>query len=380
MSQKRQKDLLENPEVSMEFRKRDFLFSMVAALMIAILSVFGFLSSLHGNYLAWWSVSWFHPSIFYGCLSLLDTGFGVIFLTKVRAVERKDAPGRHEKLLFEGFCFINILCANLTLFSAQKGTDLFFEYILFTVAIALFPLIDGKTAVILTGWNVGVLLISFAARGHALGWQDIVDLVALHAFCIAISQLRWSSFMDFENVLINLFENEKRLFFDSRTDGLTGTLNRTALREDFEGYLDADLCVALLDIDTFKCLNDTHGHEFGDRVLKTVGANLNSIFYEEKDACYRYGGDEFLIISREPKNAIFKDKLTQVQSLFEIRIAGTKVNLSIGYCVGHVDTATDLRKCLRVADKYLYEVKNNGRKGIRGGLVRNQEMNEKDDV
>ena len=75
-------------------------------------------------------------------------------------------------------------------------------------------------------------------------------------------------------------ENDK-LKHVSRTDALTGTLNRMALWDDYDSYREREVTVMLLDLDHFKMINDTYGHEEGDRVLRETGKLLTDVFRKE---------------------------------------------------------------------------------------------------
>jgi diguanylate cyclase (GGDEF)-like protein/PAS domain S-box-containing protein len=90
----------------------------------------------------------------------------------------------------------------------------------------------------------------------------------------------------------------------SRTDALTGLLNRRALTESISYEIDragryrAGLSLLLCDIDNFKEINDTHGHNAGDRALQTISATLKTLL-RKTDIAGRYGGDEFMLILPE---------------------------------------------------------------------------------
>jgi diguanylate cyclase (GGDEF)-like protein len=92
-----------------------------------------------------------------------------------------------------------------------------------------------------------------------------------------------------------------RLAYAATVDSLTGLLNRTyldgRLHQEFERAKRAgnQLAVVMADVDDFKKINDTHGHQIGDAVLQVVGAIIRSAV-RVFDVCARYGGDEFAIL------------------------------------------------------------------------------------
>ena len=158
-------------------------------------------------------------------------------------------------------------------------------------------------------------------------------------------------------------------------DHLTGLPNRRA----FENRLAAEyaaareaqehLCVAFCDIDNFKRINDEHGHEAGDRVLKTVAGNLARI---SNDQCHvaRHGGEEFVVLFRGPSLHEAWEILDDTRSqMAERRLVNRqndtpfgKVTFSGG--VADVFAYADARAALRAADKALYRAKAEGRNRI----------------
>lgn len=80
------------------------------------------------------------------------------------------------------------------------------------------------------------------------------------------------------------------------SDELTGLLNRKALNREMEVLKPGDI-LAMADIDKFKSLNDTHGHDTGDEVLKLVAAFMSDV--TENGKAYRYGGEEFSLVFRK---------------------------------------------------------------------------------
>ncbi len=93
-----------------------------------------------------------------------------------------------------------------------------------------------------------------------------------------------------------------RLALAARTDGLTGCLNHAAMQDTLRRELErsrrtgSGLSLAIVDLDDFKQVNERHGHQAGDEVLKHVGAGLRDSV-RAYDVVARYGGDEFVIIA-----------------------------------------------------------------------------------
>lgn len=158
-------------------------------------------------------------------------------------------------------------------------------------------------------------------------------------------------------------------------DHLTGLPNRRA----FEARLASEyaaaqiahepLCVAFCDIDNFKAINDTHGHEAGDRILKTVAQNLARI---SNDKCHvaRHGGEEFVVLFRGlPVQACWEllDEARAQQA--ERRLVNRATDVAFGkvtFSAGMTDIFAfpDPRAALQAADQALYRAKDEGRNRI----------------
>lgn len=144
-------------------------------------------------------------------------------------------------------------------------------------------------------------------------------------------------------------------------DSLTNLRNRYALRQDFELYVGIPLIVGFLDIDDFKSLNDTNGHAFGDRMLTVVGKALTDSYRTSN--CYRYGGDEFLIITENETEEAFKVSCERAKAQLE----AAHIRFSIGYVFGVPETVPQLRSMIMQADDMLYSAKASGKNQFLGG-------------
>lgn len=151
-------------------------------------------------------------------------------------------------------------------------------------------------------------------------------------------------------------------------DSLTRVKNRQALRKNF-GRLAAQpgkLFVMLIDLDNFKSVNDIHGHASGDTCLTNVGQALRRVFPPE--GCFRYGGDEFLLITPEKSKEDFDRKVADMMDVYQslANDAGLSTTLSAGYVYGSCRDMNDLRKMMYQADVNLYEIKKSFKGNVRG--------------
>ncbi len=162
---------------------------------------------------------------------------------------------------------------------------------------------------------------------------------------------------------------------DAKVDALTGLPNRRAFEAHYsELYRDTReglerLSVAFCDIDHFKKINDRHGHETGDRMLKTVASSLSAISGKNCHVA-RHGGEEFVMLFRgnSPEEA-----LERLDALREALAQRNFVNRHNDQPIGRVTFSAgiadafaypDPREALRAADRALYKAKESGRNRI----------------
>ena len=148
----------------------------------------------------------------------------------------------------------------------------------------------------------------------------------------------------------------------SETDVLTGVKNRYALRRDYDGYQGQSLHVMMIDLDGFKQINDTFGHEVGDFILNRAGQVLRETFGSE--CCYRYGGDEFLVVCRDIAHEDFIGRVDKVKLGFEnVELDGRRLPFSFsgGFVNGKAEMPFDLRLMIRQADHEMYNAKHRGK-------------------
>ncbi len=144
-------------------------------------------------------------------------------------------------------------------------------------------------------------------------------------------------------------------------DGLTGTYNPRSFVADLAVRLeDPALFLIIFDIDYFKAINDTHGHQSGDSVLKELATLVRSHLREE-DRLYRVGGEEFAVLTQNPSQLETErlvGRLLEVVGEYDFKI-GEAVHISAGIA-GRTDGET-AQSLYRRADNALYRAKESGR-------------------
>ena len=148
-------------------------------------------------------------------------------------------------------------------------------------------------------------------------------------------------------------------------DPLTGVYNRNILEKILKENINKQICMIFADIDHFKKINDTYGHQFGDTVLQTFAQILKNSL-RKNDIIVRYGGEEFLIYIQNVesiKNAQkIAEQLRKVVENFDFN--GKKITASFGVCCKYISSKESFEELIKNADKALYKAKNNGRNRV----------------
>jgi len=167
-----------------------------------------------------------------------------------------------------------------------------------------------------------------------------------------------------------LYEQKNMLDYQAHHDALTGLPNRTLFMDRLHQGIEkakrnkTELALFFLDLDRFKQINDSLGHEIGDRVLNIITKRLNDVMRQE-DTLARLGGDEFTIIMENLKNSqdasILANKILKI--LEEVMLVdghSLYISCSIGISVYPKDE-NDAGNLLKDADAAMYRAKDEGR-------------------
>lgn len=157
-------------------------------------------------------------------------------------------------------------------------------------------------------------------------------------------------------VLSSYIYNQDSLIF---TDSLTEVNNRNMINHylrDIKNYSDT-YYLLMIDIDNFKSINDTYGHVEGDKALKHMARILKEISSNNNCFLARYGGDEFIIITKTDSEEAIKELINEIHERFSDtkEALGYSYSTSVGYTKMNNDE--DIDKNIARADKYLYKRK-----------------------
>lgn len=162
--------------------------------------------------------------------------------------------------------------------------------------------------------------------------------------------------------------HQMRIRYQAEHDALTELLNRGSFDEVLEDIEKGGepFGLALIDVDTFKQVNDGYGHDMGDRVLKRVAELLLDAF-RNTDFVFRFGGDEFAVImmnmTRDRTDAVI-GKVAHINDML-LHPTDDLPSVSISVGVAASDPAESAKATFKEADSALYQVKEHGRAGCR---------------
>ncbi len=167
-----------------------------------------------------------------------------------------------------------------------------------------------------------------------------------------------------------VLEQQKELQLRAITDDLTGLYNKAYLNANGRQMLASSqrhrypLSLMVVDLDLFKQVNDQHGHDIGDEVLKSVGQLLRENCRNE-DLAARFGGEEFTVLLPHCSLSNARRKADDLRKDVEsLKPAGLSVSASIGVSGTQKDETTDYEMLFRQADQALYQAKQQGRNRV----------------
>lgn len=200
-----------------------------------------------------------------------------------------------------------------------------------------------------------------------VAYQTLPLLAVFRASTIVVQNLFFFIILG-TMLMLFLFEEIEWHRLRSIQDELTGAFNRRHFKEQVQQKLKQSKqksMVALVDIDHFKQINDSYGHDIGDSVITYVVRHLESLALTECLVA-RYGGEEFAIFARENDFERVSQALDSVRDAisvgFHVEQQPLKVSVSIGAVI--FESSHEYGEVLRQADKALYQAKQQGRNRI----------------
>lgn len=252
------------------------------------------------------------------------------------------------------------------------GWESGFHYFLLMFIPALFVSMQARRA-----WVLAILLWMYYVALDVLMWyveplQPISSnaLLAVHIFNLTVVFGMFAYLALF--YVITVTRAHKRLALMATTDSLTGLFNRRHMIALTEKELarhhrrPSNLTLMLMDVDHFKQINDSHGHDAGDRVLSTVSQLLTDSM-REQDFIGRWGGEEFLAVLPETDLAQAQASAERIrQSIEAMAIAcdGQHIRVTISIGITQYRAEELLSNAIARADHALYSGKSAGRNRV----------------
>lgn len=208
--------------------------------------------------------------------------------------------------------------------------------------------------------------------------EDLVGVIdQRHLLSLCYKQL--TPFIKYEYNMLNslmgmVTEGKKGLLKMATTDTLTGIGNRRLLEDVFQAHQSLEeryriaLFLLMFDIDGFKAINDTYGHNIGDMVLKEL-TELVSRSIRKSDVFVRWGGEEFAILLRYSDAAAVMKIAEQIRMRIDDHLFQTIAHLTCSFGLTSVHPGETLERVIDRADKALYCAKEEGKNSVRMEIV-----------
>lgn len=235
-------------------------------------------------------------------------------------------------------------------------------------ALIVATLINPSTAQMLYIGTAILFITSFLYRSVIPAIYTSVAVLVLAAIMVASlmdAYLVVTVIVTALVVKIALNKSQQGLYLQSRTDPLTGLPNRLALMEELHAHIGqanehSSLALLFLDLNSFKEINDSAGHLVGDLLLKAVSKRLLSIMGEHKKLA-RFGGDEFVILIKNPGNADDIESLMRsIAAAIEVPFVIEDQHYCISACLGlatYPFDAKDTDSLIDISDKAMLSAK-----------------------
>ena len=187
------------------------------------------------------------------------------------------------------------------------------------------------------------------------------------------------SFSIFSLILLAIFldlrirreiHEKLRLERSAFVDLLTGVYTRQKLKTDVQAPFlsDRNYQLAVIDIDHFKEVNDTFGHDTGDVLLQSIAQTIKEEFPEPDFRVYRWGGEEFVLIGKHLTDDDFDQRLNKFRTQISQGITDSKIQVTISIGTTLVAHHPSYDQAFNVCDQAMYQAKNQGRDQlVRGG-------------
>lgn len=324
------------------------------------------------------SVLWVAASIFFNVLSMVANR-----RFQPRATSMKSIRFWLVVRMSLGVSVISMY--GLALFLLPDAVDMGYEMMLFVIIVtvaAVSTMSHSGTPVYCSIINLAgciPLVFYFSLKDGDGYWQALILTVlvflSMSAKAWRISRTSIGAIILNEKLLDEIEQHQatkEQLHIMATRDHLTGLPNRRMMTDELDLLVrqarrnNRSMALMFIDLDGFKLINDNHGHDVGDAVLKVAAQRLRDVA-RDSDLVARLGGDEFVLVYTE-----LKDRKAEVSFLAEriLEVLGGPMTLpngeigQIGASIGisiYPDDATEAEELLKAADNAMYKVKASGK-------------------
>jgi len=222
--------------------------------------------------------------------------------------------------------------------------------------IAIYFMLPERMAWVANGVLLTVIVpIAWTALDHPVALRVGVTLVVVSTFSAIFIRI--------------ITSQQRRLREQAITDALTGLRNRTLLRSTLEQALEQShrsrtpMTLLALDLDHFKEVNDTLGHDAGDDVLRRVAAMLQARI-RRADQVFRIGGEEFLVLLHGTGEDMGKQFAEELRCAIESLAIPSQQPITVSIGIANLRTSEDWKGWMKRADENLYRAKSEGRNRV----------------
>lgn len=244
----------------------------------------------------------------------------------------------------------------------------------FEMSFSIFYLLPISFTILLSDFKLGIIISLLSA----FSWY-LADISSGHIYNSLFTPI-WNSVMRFGYFMIHtyffsqfikLYEKTK---INSLTDSLTGIANTRYFMEFFEREIkkakrtNLPFTLLYIDLDNFKYINDTYGHQVGDSLLKMIAKTVNGSI-RPSDIFARLGGDEFAILLPESDYSESNNLIKRIKKTIETELKKNNwpITVSIG-AITYKNFENTISEMIKQADDFMYKVKKDGKNNIEHSL------------
>jgi len=246
--------------------------------------------------------------------------------------------------------------------------------ILFSFYLSSRKEIYNKNVLVVTSLSIGVVFVyGFISLKYFYLETNLFCSLLVITFSIIFTVINYQQSLSKYNQ--KLIEETKKLYNEANCDTLTGLLNRRGFDEQYRKYKEIitktksskTACLAVVDLDHFKSVNDTYGHDIGDIVLQKFGKLLKEDL-REIDVPARWGGEEFVILLRNTtidESIIVLNRVRELCQQMQIQTPQGLLTVTISIGVTHIEDLNEtIDSYVKKADIGLYQAKQSGRNRV----------------